>query len=66
MRVPVEVNVTATPNGRPGLCLVCTRCEHEIEVQGTTERARNYGFVQLKNQCPNGETNYYVSEGDCD
>lgn len=65
MRVPVEVRVLEpAAGGRPGMCLSCTRCGHEVEVQGCSERARNYGFVRLKEECPEGERNFYVSEGD--
>jgi len=66
MKVAVEVSSGQGGQSGQGLCLTCTRCEHQVNVSGSSERARNYGFVQLKQECPNGETNYYVSEGDFD
>lgn len=59
MRVGVEV-----AGNLAGFCLRCTRCDHQVEVQGTTERSRNYGLALLREQCPEGERNFYVSEGD--
>lgn len=61
LRVEVEIGGAAS-----GFCLRCTRCQHQVEVQGTTERSRNFGLATLREQCPEGERNFYVSEGDDD
>lgn len=43
-----------------GLRLTCDRCGHEVEVFGTEEASAKRGAVMLREECPNGEDNYYV------
>ena len=42
-----------------GICLICTRCGHNVEVMGTGIGSAKYGAVLLSEECPNGESNYY-------
>jgi len=42
-----------------GLRLICDRCGHEVEVAGTTGSSAKRGACMLRDDCPNGESNYY-------
>lgn len=55
----VRVEVAVTDNDKGGLCLECQRCEHVVEVRGQGPGSYRYGYVQLKQTCPEGEENYY-------
>jgi len=46
----------------PGIGLACSRCHHEVEVFGTSGRSLRRGFVMLREECPEGENNYYVAD----
>jgi hypothetical protein len=46
----------------PGICLSCSRCGHQVEVFGTEEASRGRGAIMLREECPNGENNYYDVE----
>jgi len=45
-----------------GLCLVCARCGHEVEVAGTTGASARRGAALLREECPKGESNFYDVE----
>lgn len=62
MRVNVEIHHTDVEGDYAqvdGLCLVCERCGHEVEVAGTTGASARRGAVMLREECPNGEDNFY-------
>jgi hypothetical protein len=44
----------------PGLSLTCDKCGHEVEVYGTDDVSARRGAVMLREECPNGEHNFYV------
>lgn len=44
-----------------GLCVTCGRCGHSVEVFGTSDRSVRAGLVMLREQCPEGESNFYVA-----
>ena len=46
----------------PGVCVSCTRCGHEVEVFGTGDASVKRGCAMLRDECPEGETNFYVAE----
>jgi len=48
----------------PGVCLKCGRCDHEVEVYGTSGASVRRGLVMLREECPNNESNFYVADGD--
>lgn len=65
MRVACEVEECEVEfKGRmiPGLCVTCTRCEHSCEVGGTSDASVRRALATLKEECPQGESNYYVEE----
>jgi hypothetical protein len=48
----------------PGLRVSCPRCGHEVEVFGTDERSAKRGAVMLREECPRGESNFYIVDWD--
>lgn len=46
-----------------GVCLVCSRCYHEVEVVGHSAASIRRGCVMLREECPRGEENCYHEEG---
>lgn len=65
-RVACEVAETELEgdHGRPvpGVCATCTRCGHETESYGTSERSVTRCLVVMREECPEGESNYYVAD----
>ena len=64
MHVDVEVEETELENDSgimiPGLALTCSRCRHSVEVFGTSDASAKRGAVMLREECPEGENNFYV------
>lgn len=66
----VECTVTETMlannEGReqPGIVVECGRCDHKTESFGTSDRSVKRCLVMLKEECPLGERNFYVTDGD--
>lgn len=42
-----------------GLRVTCDRCGHSVEVLGTSNRSAGYAAIKLREECPNGESNFY-------
>jgi alpha-D-ribose 1-methylphosphonate 5-triphosphate synthase subunit PhnG len=63
MRVKVEVEEVELEDdrGRPvdGVVVCCGRCGHKVEVFGTGEASVKRGCVMLREECPEGESNFY-------
>lgn len=66
MRVEVEVTQIEMQGDNsddvPGVCVSCSRCGHEVEVFGTSDKSVKRGCVMLREECPEGEENFYVAE----
>ena len=66
MKVYCEVNSVELENdeGRevPGVCLSCTRCGHETESFGESDRSIKRCLALMREECPEGEDNYYTAE----
>lgn len=66
MRVVCEVRVVTLGNedGREvdGVCATCGRCEHETSSFGTGEASVKRCLVLLREECPDGESNFYVAD----
>ncbi len=64
MRVECEVVQVELENddGVPidGVCATCSRCEHETHSFGTGEASVKRCLALLREECPNGESNFYV------
>ncbi len=67
MKVDVETAETTIENesGREqeGITVTCMRCDHSVEVYGTSDASVRRGCATLREECPNGEENYYQENG---
>ena len=70
MRVPCVVTETELENdeGREvgGVQAECTRCGYVTESFGTSERSITRCLVLMREECPEGESNFYVGDADDD
>ena len=66
MRVDVEVEEIVLDNDDEydidSVCATCTRCQHQTESYGRSERSVRRCLVLLREECPNEESNYYVAD----
>ena len=46
----------------PGVRVICSRCGHETESYGEEDVSVSRCLVLLREECPNGESNYYVDD----
>lgn len=67
-KVECEISAVEIENeeGRvvDGVCAECSRCGHRTESYGESERSVNRCLALLKEQCPEGEVNFYVAADD--
>lgn len=47
---------------QPGVRATCCRCGHETESFGTGDASYRRCLVLMREECPNGESNFYVDE----
>ena len=62
MQVNVDIHQTDVEGDHgqvDGLCLVCEKCGHEVEVPGASGASARRGAVMLRDECPRGENNFY-------
>jgi hypothetical protein len=45
-----------------GIGATCSRCDHITESFGTTGSSRRRCLALLREECPRGESNFYVAE----
>jgi hypothetical protein len=45
-----------------GVQVTCSRCDHQTESFGTTDRSVKRCLVLMREECPNGEENYYTAD----
>lgn len=58
-----EVELTTdTHNVIEGVRAECGRCHHSTESYGTSEASVKRCLVLLREECPEGESNFYVAE----
>ena len=66
MRVYAETAVVTLENDDgyevDGICATCSRCGYETESYGTGQNSVRRCLVLLREECPNGENNFYVEE----
>jgi hypothetical protein len=44
------------------VCATCSRCGHETESFGTSDRSIRRCLVLMREECPERESNFYISE----
>lgn len=66
MKVTCSITFTELENedGREleGVCAQCDRCGYETESFGTSEASVKRCLVLMREECPQGETNYYIEQ----
>lgn len=63
MKVDVEIDeeeIEGDYRTIDGLRLTCLRCSHTTEVFGRSVESAHRGALQLRDECPNGENNFYM------
>jgi hypothetical protein len=60
-RVECEIE-QITQDDQPAIQATCTQCEHSTVSFGTTERSVKRCLALMREQCPEGEENFYVEE----
>ncbi len=64
MRINVEINETTLTNDDDrdvdGVIAYCSKCGHETESYGTGDNSRLRCLALMREECPNGERNFYV------
>jgi hypothetical protein len=46
-----------------GVVATCSRCGHETESYGTGDNSRLRCLALMREECPNGENNFYIEGG---
>lgn len=70
MKVKCEVEETELESDEgyeiPSVRVACSRCGHESESFGTSGASIRRCLLELRQECPRGESNFYTAEGDDD
>jgi len=45
-----------------GTCVTCSRCDHQTEAFGTSSASVRACLAMMREECPNGENNFYVAD----
>ena len=65
-KVSCKIEETSLTNdsGREveGVQATCSECGHVTESYGTGENSRKRCLALMREECPEGETNYYIDE----
>jgi hypothetical protein len=65
MRVPVQIeriDLDGDYAPVPSVQATCTRCGHRTQSYGTSGRSVRRCLATLREECPQGEKNYYVAD----
>jgi len=64
VRCDVEFGETENDNGVlvPSVEVICGRCNHSAVAYGDSSASVRRALVMLREECPEGEANYYVAE----
>lgn len=54
--------VTGKAGDKLGVCATCSACGHQTTSFGTGDASRNRCLALMREECPEGESNYYVEE----
>ena len=64
MRVDCTIEEEELENdeGRPqeGVTATCSRCDHQTQSFGTSDKSIKRCLVLMREECPNGEENFYA------
>lgn len=60
-RVECEIE-EITDQGQPAIQATCSQCEHVTTSFGTSERSVKRCLALMREECPEGEENFYVEE----
>ena len=55
-----EIELEGDHGTIPSVCATCSRCDHQTESFGTSESSIKRCLVLMREECPNGEDNFYV------
>ena len=50
----------------PGVCVTCSRCQHVTESYGTGGASIRRCLALMREECPRGQRNFYVADGQDD
>jgi hypothetical protein len=66
VRCSVEETELENDDGRPveGVVVTCSRCDHSEESYGTSPASVRRCFILLRENCPNGEANFYSDDAE--
>jgi hypothetical protein len=67
MRVVAEIDYVEMPGDFkdiPSTLATCTRCSNEVWAYGESEASVKRCLVELRETCPQGERNFYVTDED--
>jgi len=59
-----EVELEGDHGPVDGIVARCTRCGHETESFGTSEASVRRCMALMREECPEGEDNFYVADTD--
>jgi hypothetical protein len=59
-----DIDIEGDYGDVPGVCVRCTRCQHAVEVYGTSGASIRRGLATLREECPGDEDNFYVAGGE--
>ena len=70
MKVECEISSIELENDSgisiPSVCATCSRCGHETESFGESSASVRRCLVLMREECPEGENNFYVADEDSD
>jgi hypothetical protein len=60
--VEAEVDIVEKDGHVVGVKAICTKCHHETESRGTSDASVRRCLALLREECPQGEHNFYEGE----
>jgi hypothetical protein len=58
-----EIELDGNSKPIPSVQATCSRCDHVTESYGTSEASVRRCLAVMREECPCGQTNYYVADG---
>ncbi len=60
----VQVDLDGDYDTVDGVRAACSKCGHEVESFGTSDRSVRRCLAVMRGECPNGEANLYLADSD--